>query len=101
MQDSRMRTGRSLTACRNVIGVGGGRAWQGGMHGWGDICGRGMHGGGMHGESMCCWGACMEGGMCGRGMHGRGCAWWGGYVWQGGMCGRGACVVGGGVMYCK
>ena len=39
MHSSRMRTARSLTACRNVVGgacMAGGHAWQGGVHGrWG------------------------------------------------------------------
>ena len=44
LHSSRMRTARSLTTCRNVVGVGG-HVWQG--HAW--------------------QGACMAGGVCGRG----------------------------------
>ena len=56
-----------------------GHAWQGacmaGGHAWqGGVCGRGMHGGGMHGRG----GLCMVGGhVCGGG-----CACQGGCVWQ-------------------
>ena len=50
----------------------------------GHMCGRGVHGGGMHSGGHAWQGACVAGRMCGRGgMHGRG------------MHGRGACVAGG------
>ena len=80
MHSSRMRTARSLTACRKVVG-------------------------GMHGRGACVTGVCMAGGhvwprgyawqgrqACvagGGGRHGSGVCVAGGHTWPGGVHGRG------------
>ena len=58
--------------------MGGGRAWQGGMHGRGCEVGHAW------------WGHAWQGGewrgyAWQGGMHGKGCAWWGGMFGKGGM----------------
>ena len=68
--------------------MGGGHAWQGGMHGRG-ACMAGGH----------AWqGACMVGGVCGRGhvwgVHSGGHAWQGACM-AGGICVAGGCMTGG------
>ena len=83
----------------------GGRAWRGGGHGEGCVCGRGvcMAGGGacILGGGHVWQGGMHGGGMCDRGgMHGRRHTWQvggmhnRGHAWQGGMHGRG-CMAGG------